>query len=223
MARYEHYGCARSKWILAHFVRQVLPDTGAQAERRGQPRRGEEARDPVRAHRKVTCRRQGRDGALSDDHVQTRGRVRTFASRPLPGRGVSGYVERAETVADGSDRMNFFGCFGNGEADALALLMPVVDRALEAHRVGDYPAYRSLITDELAAAVSEAGFMRAHREVAPALGALRSKVLLASLRRGSDPMLVFAARYAATADDVLITVTFRDGTAPPLIAGLWIE
>jgi len=119
--------------------------------------------------------------------------------------------------------MNFFGNFGSTDEEALQLLMPVVDRALYAHQVGNYQEYLSIVTSDLAAKVSEEGFLKAHREVAPQLGALQSKKFLASLRRGKNPMLLFAARFSLTEDDVVINVTFKSGTKPPLIEWLWIE
>ena len=119
--------------------------------------------------------------------------------------------------------MNLFGTFGSTKAEALRLLMPVVDRALHAHQVADYRQFLSVVTDELAGKTSEERFMRAHRDVAPKLGALQSKSFLASLRRNKDPMLVFCAKYSSTQDDILISVTFENGTEPPLINWLWIE
>ena len=36
---------------------------------------------------------------------------------------------------------DYFGCFGDNAAQALALLMPMVDIALKAHETGDYQAF----------------------------------------------------------------------------------
>ena len=119
--------------------------------------------------------------------------------------------------------MNYFGTFGSTEEEALRLLMPVVDRALKAHERGNYQAYLSVITADLAKKVSEEGFLRAYREIAPQLGRLKSKTLLASLRRGQDPMLIFAAKYENTQDDIVINITFKNATPPPLITWIWIE
>lgn len=119
--------------------------------------------------------------------------------------------------------MNYFGTFGETAKEALQLLMPIVDRALHAHQVGDYQAYLSLITKELAGKVTEESFLKAHREIVPMLGSLQSKVFLASLRRGKNPMLLYSAKFSGTKDDVVINVTFKSGTEPPLIDWLWIE
>lgn len=109
------------------------------------------------------------------------------------------------------------------EHEALQLLVPVVDRAIDAHEVGNYQEYISLATSDLASKITENGFLAAHREVAPQLGTLRSKELLASLRRGNNPMLLFSAKFSNTEDDILINVKFKDGSEPPLIEWLWIE
>ncbi|QWU99777.1 hypothetical protein [Francisella salimarina] len=119
--------------------------------------------------------------------------------------------------------MNFFGTFGTTDKEALDLLIPVVDRALYAHQVGDYQEYLSIITSDLAAKVTEKSFMKVHREVAPQLGTLQSKKFLVSLRRDQNPMLLFSAKFSGTEDDVVINVTFKSGTVPPLIEWLWIE
>ena len=119
--------------------------------------------------------------------------------------------------------MNFFGTFGSTDKEALQLLMPVVDRALHAHQVGNYQEYLSVITSDLAEKITEEGFLKAHREVAPQLGTLQSKLFLASLRRGKNPMLLFSARFSGTGDDIVINVTFKNRTEPPLIEWLWIE
>ncbi|OMH30554.1 hypothetical protein [Motiliproteus sp. MSK22-1] len=119
--------------------------------------------------------------------------------------------------------MNFFGTFGSTDAEALQLLLPVVDRALYAHQAGDYQEYLSVITSNLAAKITQEDFMRAHREVAPQLGTLQSKLLLAALRRGENPMLLFSAKFSGTEDDIVINITFKNGTKPPLIEWLWIE
>jgi hypothetical protein len=57
----------------------------------------------------------------------------------------------------------------------------------------------------------------------PALGTLQSKSLLTSLRRGAHPMLVFSGKCSGTTDDILINVTFRNKSEPPLIDWLWID
>lgn len=119
--------------------------------------------------------------------------------------------------------MNYFGTFGSTESEALRLLMPVVDRALHAHQIGNYQEYFSVITSDLAAKVTEKGFLQAHREVAPQLGILQSKSFLASLRRDENIMLLFSAKFSGTEDDIVINVTFKNGTEPPLIEWLWIE
>ncbi len=119
--------------------------------------------------------------------------------------------------------MNFFGTFGSDDKEPLQLLIPVVERALHAHQAGNYQEYLSVITSDLAAKVTKESFMRAHREVAPQFGTLQSKTFLASLRRDENPMLLFSAKFSATEDDIVINVTFKNGTEPPLIDWLWIE
>ena len=119
--------------------------------------------------------------------------------------------------------MNYFGTFGSTDIEALRLLMPVVDRALHAHQVGNYQEYLSVITGDLAGQVTEEGFLKAHREVVPQLGTLQSKSFLASLRRGENPMLLFSAKFSGTEDDIVISATFKSSTEPPLIEWLWIE
>ena len=119
--------------------------------------------------------------------------------------------------------MNFFGTFGSTDTEALQVLMPIVDRALHAHQVGDYREYLCEITSDLAEKVTEEGFIRAYQNLAPQLGTIQSKSFLASLRRGENPMLVFSAKFSGTEDDILINVTFRSGSEPPLIEWLWIE
>ena len=119
--------------------------------------------------------------------------------------------------------MNYFGTFGETDKDALLILMPVLDRALHAHKVGNYQEYVSIITSDLAGKISEEGFKKAHREISPTLGTLQSKCFLASLQRGKNPMLLFSAKFSGTEDDVLINATFKNGTEPPLIDWLWIE
>lgn len=119
--------------------------------------------------------------------------------------------------------MNYFGSFGKDDKQALERLIPVLDQALHAHQVGDYQAFLSVITPELAEQISEDGFAMAFQELAPQLGKLESKSFLAALRRQDNPLLLFAARFAATGDDVLIQAMFKNGTEPPLIDSFWIE
>ena len=119
--------------------------------------------------------------------------------------------------------MNYFGTFGETDQEALQLLMPVIERALHAHTVGNYQEFVSVITHDLAEKITEEGFIKAHHEIAPQLGTLQSKYFLASLQRGKNPMLLFSAKFSGTEDDVLINVTFKSGTEPPLIDWLWIE
>ncbi len=103
------------------------------------------------------------------------------------------------------------------------MLMPVVDHALEAHQNGNYDDYLKVVTAELAEQLTRAGFERAYQEVAPQLGRLQSKTFLGSVRRQDNPMLIFSANYAATKDEVVIQIRFRNGSEPPLIDYLWIE
>ena len=119
--------------------------------------------------------------------------------------------------------MNFFGTFGTTDTEALQVLMPIVDRAMHAHQVGDYSEYSRVITSDLAEKVTEEGFRRAYQDLAPQFGTMQSRLFLASLRRGDNPILVFSAKFSATEDDILVSVTFRNGSQPPLIAWLWIE
>ena len=51
--------------------------------------------------------------------------------------------------------MNFFGTFGSTDEEALQLRLPVVDRALFAHQVGNYQEYLSVVTSNLAEKVTE--------------------------------------------------------------------
>lgn len=124
------------------------------------------------------------------------------------------------TMEAGSD---YDGNFGNNREQALVLLLPIVDIALNAHQSGDYLALRQVITDELALEITEAGFAKACRQMNPTLGGLVNKHLIAALNRQGDPMLVFCAKYDKSMDDILIKVPFENDTYPPRIKWLWIE
>ena len=117
----------------------------------------------------------------------------------------------------------YFGCFGKNAAEALAILMPVVDIALKAHETGDYQAFRNVITDSLAARITPEGFQNAYEAIAPQLGPLISKRLVAALNRAGNPRLLFVARYTKTSDDILINITFTNNAEAPLINEMWIE
>lgn len=119
--------------------------------------------------------------------------------------------------------MDYFGSFGNSKKEALSKLEPILKAALKSHETGDYEAYSDIITDELKRKLPKENFMKAFEEIAPKLGRLTSMRFLGSLNKDGNPMLVYAARYAETSDDVLITVTFKDGSHPPKIGWLWIE
>lgn len=119
--------------------------------------------------------------------------------------------------------MDYFGSFGETQAEALARLEPVLETALESHESGDYEAFAQVATDDLRTKVPKENFLKAHQEVAPQLGHRESMRFLASVNRGSNPMLLYAAKYSATADDVLINVTFENRSQPPAIQWLWIE
>ncbi|WP_448546475.1 hypothetical protein [Thalassotalea fusca] len=119
--------------------------------------------------------------------------------------------------------MDYFGSFATTSENALKLLTPVVDKALVAHQEGNYRDYAAIITNELAEKVTEESFARAHKEIAPQLGKLQSKSFLAALKRDTNPMLLYSAKYSGTEDDILINVTFKNGTHPPQIDWLWIE
>ncbi len=117
----------------------------------------------------------------------------------------------------------YFGCFGKNAAEALAILMPVVDIVLKAHETGDYQAFRNVITDSLAARITPEGFQNAYEAIAPQLGPLISKRLVAALNRAGNPRLLFVARYTKTSDDILINITFTNNAEAPLINEMWIE
>jgi len=119
--------------------------------------------------------------------------------------------------------MDYFGSYGPAEAEALRILEPVLDRALEAHQTGDYNTFLELVTPAFASAVPEAGFARAHREVAPTLGELLDKRFLGAFRRSDDPVLIYVARYDATDSDVLIRAQFKNGLSHPKIDWMHIE
>ncbi|MFC3200435.1 hypothetical protein ACFOEW_01195 [Alteromonas oceani] len=117
----------------------------------------------------------------------------------------------------------YFGCFGKNAAEALAILMPVVDIALKAHETGDYQAFRNVMTDSLAARITPDGFQNAYKAIAPELGPLICKRLLAAVNRAGNPRLLFVARYTNTSDDILINITFTNSADAPLINEMWIE
>lgn len=102
-------------------------------------------------------------------------------------------------------------------------LAPLVDAALAAHEAGDYPAFAALATPALRQRVGEAAFRRAHREIAPTLGALRSTRLLGTLDRDGDLELVYAARYAAEAGEVLVRARFTVGPDGPALADFRVD
>lgn len=118
---------------------------------------------------------------------------------------------------------DYFGCFGASKAEALAILMPVVDLALKAHESGDYQAFRDVMTDSLAAIITPDGFQHAYEAIAPQLGQLISKRLVASVNRAVNPRLLFVARYSYASDDIVINVTLNNFAEPPLINEIWIE
>ena len=124
---------------------------------------------------------------------------------------------------DNQPSKDYFGCFGKNAAEALAILMPVVDIALKAHETGDYQAFRNVITDSLAARITPEGFQNAYEAIAPQLGPLISKRLVAALNRAGNPRLLFVARYTKTSDDILINITFTNNAETPLINEMWIE
>ncbi|MBV1914011.1 MAG: hypothetical protein KUG72_01415 [Pseudomonadales bacterium] len=119
--------------------------------------------------------------------------------------------------------MNFFGSFGNTKEEAIAKLMPVADQIIAAHQDGNYSAFKSVITDDLSGKVDEDSFETAYRQIGLELGALISKQLLGCFRREGNPLLLFAAKYSKTEDDVLIHVSFANGSSPPKIDWIWIE
>ena len=118
---------------------------------------------------------------------------------------------------------DYFGFFGKNAAEALALLMPVVDIALKAHETGDYQAFRDVMTDSLAARITPEGFQNAYAAIAPQLGQLTSKRLIAAVNRAGNPRLLFVARYTNTSDDIMINITFTNDAEAPLINEMWIE
>lgn len=121
------------------------------------------------------------------------------------------------------DTEDWFGSFGFSREEALSVLDPILDKAIEAHASGRYEDYRRVITQSLAEKVSEEGFSKAHREVWPTLGTLISRRFLGALKKQNNPMLLFSARFENTINDVLITVVFENSSNPPLIDWLWIE
>ena len=118
---------------------------------------------------------------------------------------------------------DYFGSYGSSAEEALGVLEPVVDVALKAHERGDYEAFAGLITEAFRAEVSEAGFRKAYEEIAPVLGSLQSRRFLGAIRRRGNPLLLFAARYAGSVDDVLVQVVFKNGLDRPLIDWMHIE
>jgi len=119
--------------------------------------------------------------------------------------------------------MNYFGAFGTDQTEALPKFLPVLEVALAAHQTGDYDAYLSVVTKALASKVSRSGFAKAHKEVAPQLGELKSKRFLGAIKKHNKPTLLFVANYANCEDDVLISATFENNTLPAKIDWLWIE
>ncbi|WP_296043694.1 hypothetical protein [uncultured Alteromonas sp.] len=124
---------------------------------------------------------------------------------------------------DNQPSEDYFGCFGENATQALAILMPVVDIALKAHETGDYQAFRDVMTNSLAARITPEGFQNAYQAIAPQLGPLIAKRLVAALNRGGNPRLLFVARYTHTSDDIVINITFTNSAEAPLINEMWIE
>ena len=118
---------------------------------------------------------------------------------------------------------DYFGCFGESATEAVPKIMPVVDAALKAHETGDYQAFRKVMTNSLAARITPEGFQNAYEAIAPQLGPLISKRLIAGVNRAGSPRLLFVARYTHTSDDILINITFTNNAEEPLINEMWIE
>lgn len=119
--------------------------------------------------------------------------------------------------------MNHFGSFGPDEAHALARLSPIVDAMLDAHVRGDYAVFSHHATPEFRERVTQKRFTRAHREIAPTLGALQSTRFVEATLHKANPLLRYAARYSESDADIQILVCFKDGTAPPAVDWMWIE
>lgn len=122
-----------------------------------------------------------------------------------------------ETVAQ------YFGSFGTSKSEALATLMPAVDAILEAHQKGDYDAFLAQITPDLADKISRQGFENAHKEASAELGQLVGKSFLGSLKDKGNPRLLFVATYAGCPSEVLISITFANGSQPPKASWVWVE
>ncbi len=118
---------------------------------------------------------------------------------------------------------DYFGAFGNNATQALTILMPVVDIALSAHETGDYQAFRNVMADSLATRITPDGFQNAYEAIAPQLGQLISRRLVAAVNRAGNPRLLFVARYTNTGDDIVINITFTNNAGAPLIHDMWIE
>lgn len=119
--------------------------------------------------------------------------------------------------------MDYFGSFGKTPKEALSKLEPILRTALQSHENGDYEAYSEIITEELKRKLSKENFLKAYKEIAPQLGQLQSLNFLGSLRKNSNPLLLYSAKYSGTTEDVLVSVTFKNETEPPKIHWLWIE
>ena len=119
--------------------------------------------------------------------------------------------------------MDYFGQFGNSRQNALAVLVPFVERMLIAHHQADYTAFMSLATLTFKQSVSPASFFRAHQQFDPTLGKPLKLRFIRSFSHKNNPVLEFSVQYQLAKHDIKVHVEFCNNTMPPKINYLSIE
>ncbi|MES9856253.1 MAG: hypothetical protein ABW166_06590 [Sedimenticola sp.] len=119
--------------------------------------------------------------------------------------------------------MHYFGFLGSDQEQVLAKVDTILDDILRAHEKKKYELFTRHLGSKQRENITEQQFLGAAQETNKRLGSYKSRRFLAGLRRGDLPMLLWAANYSNSEDDIMISLVLDQQGDNVVVNWFWVE
>lgn len=119
--------------------------------------------------------------------------------------------------------MHYFGFLGDDQEQVLDKADPILDGILKAHEKKKYDLFARYLGSEQRKNITEKQFLEAAKATNKRLGDYQSRRFLAGLRRDNHPMLLWAAKFSDSEDDIMISLVFEQQDGETVVNWFWVE
>ena len=119
--------------------------------------------------------------------------------------------------------MHYFGFLGSEPTQALESVEPILDDLLAAHEKVNYEQFAGHLQQSVREKMQQQQFQQAATETNKRLGRFLRREFLGGLRRDGRPMLLWAAKFSNSDNDILISLILAQEDDRTAVHWFWLE